>query len=79
MEGTGGGRGGGAGASEGTFSREPHFSQKLDAAAFCAPHSSQNRTDSEAMTGPARGLRLLPTAEYNVAVRLGLGRAPRSP
>ena len=31
--------------------RAPHFSQNFDAAAFCAPHSSQNRTDSEAMTG----------------------------
>jgi hypothetical protein len=48
----GGGSGGGAGGPEGAFSREPHFSQKLDAAAFCAPHSSQKRTDSEAMAGP---------------------------
>jgi hypothetical protein len=34
--------GGGAGASAAERSREPHFSQNLDAAAFCAPHSSQN-------------------------------------
>ena len=45
------GRGGGAGVPEGAFSGAPHFSQNFDDAAFCAPHSSQNRTDSEAMTG----------------------------
>jgi hypothetical protein len=48
----GGGRAGGAGASTGTFRRAPHFSQNLDASAFRAPHSSQNRTDSEAMNDP---------------------------
>jgi len=31
--------------------RVPHLSQNFDSAAICAPHSSQNRTDSTAMTG----------------------------
>jgi hypothetical protein len=62
--GIGGGTGGpegiqamvaGAGAGSGDPEVEPmglpQFSQNLANAAFCAPHSPQNRTDSRAMTG----------------------------
>lgn len=44
------GDGGGAGDSAAVRRRAPHFSQNLDTAAFCAPHPSQNCTDSAAMT-----------------------------